>query len=363
MLEGNSLRSIAARLNDNYPPPKRTTYWNGRLVWLMIKNPVYKGEYFANTWKQVKVPVSVNPASLTGGAARTIIRKDPRPREEWIKVSVPAIVSAQEWEMANRILEKNAQMSRRNGKDQYLLTGLVKCACCGRVFSGKRRLRSAQSGEILKTTWYICSSQSSSYPDEVREQIGCTQGNISGRILEEAVWSVVYQVLLHPEILIDVLEREFHGDRNEQVSRQITFLESQIESSKTEDEKLYRAYVAGVFNEVEYAGRRKMIKDNQQRLTTELRQLNENLISPDRFEQQKQEILLICQRATANGLAQDAAFEVRRNIIKAIVDKVVLDVDGNWFELEGIIRGRYSLYKNPETRRKPRRKNGRGTSN
>ncbi|MFM8370337.1 MAG: hypothetical protein ACKOBD_16430, partial [Chloroflexota bacterium] len=137
----------------------------------------------------------------------------------------------------------------------------------------------------------------------------------------------------------------------------------QIESSKTEDEKLYRAYVAGVFNEVEYAGRRKMIKDNQQRLTTELRQLNENLISPDRFEQQKQEILLICQRATANGLAQDAAFEVRRNIIKAIVDKVVLDVDGNWFELEGIIRGRYSLYKNPETRRKPRRKNGRGTSN
>ena len=363
MLEGNSLRSIAARLNDNYPPPKRTTYWNGRLVWLMIKNPVYKGEYFANTWKQVKVPVSVNPASLTGGAARTITRRDPRPREEWIKVPVPAIVSAQEWEMANRILEKNAQMSQRNGKDPYLLTGLVKCACCGRVYSGKRRLRSAQSGEILKTTWYTCSSQSSSYPDEVREQIACTQGNISGRILEEAVWSVVYQVLLHPEILIDVLEREFHGDRNEQVSRQITFLESQIAASKAEDEKLYKAYVAGVFNEVEYAGRRKMIKDNQQRLATELRQLNENLISPDRFEQQKQEILLICQRATANGLAQDAAFEVRRNIIKAIVDKIVLDVDGNWFELEGIIRGRYSLFENPETRRKPRRKNGRGTSN
>ena len=197
----------------------------------------------------------------------------------------------------------------------------------------------------------------------MREQIACTQGNISGRILEEAVWSVVYQVLLHPEILIDVLEREFHGDRNEQVSRQITFLESQIAASKAEDEKLYKAYVAGVFNEVEYAGRRKMIKDNQQRLATELRQLNENLISPDRFEQQKQEILLICQRATANGLAQDAAFEVRRNIIKAIVDKIVLDVDGNWFELEGIIRGRYSLFENPETRRKPRRKNGRGTSN
>lgn len=363
MLEGNSLRNIAARLTGNYPPPKHTAYWNARQLWLMVKNPVYKGEYFANTWKQVKVPVNVNPASLAGGAVRTITRKDPRPREEWIKVQVPAIVSVQEWEMANKILEKNAQMSRRNGKEQYLLTGLVKCACCGHVYSGKRRLRTGLSGKVLKTTWYMCSSKSGSYPGLAREQIGCTQGNIAGSILEEAVWSVVYQVLLHPEILIDVLEREFFGDRNEQVSRQIAFLESQIASSKTEDEKLYKAYVAGVFNEVEYAGRRKMIKDNQQKLTTELRQLHENLISPDRFEQQKQEILLICERATANGLAHDAPFEVRRNIIKSIVDKIVLDVDGNWFELEGIIRGRYSLFEDPEARPKPRRKNGRGKSN
>lgn len=363
MLEGNSLRSIAARLNENYPPPKRTAYWNGRQLWLMVKNPVYKGDYFANTWKQVKVPVNVNPASLTGGAVRTITRKDPRPREEWIKVSVPAIVSVQEWEMANKILEKNAQMSRRNGKDQYLLTGLVKCACCGHSYTGKRRLYSSISGKVHKTIWYYCSSQSNSYHSSEREQIGCTQGNIAGSILEEAAWSVVYQVLLHPEILIDVLEREFHGDRNEQVSRQIAFLESQIALSKTEDEKLYKAYVANVFNEVEYAGRRKMIKDNQQRLSRELHQLHENLISPDRFEQQKQQILLICERATANGLAHDAPFEVRRNIIKAIVEKIVLDVDGNWFELEGIIRGRYSLYENPEARPKPRRKNGRGKSN
>lgn len=363
MLEGSSLRSIAEWLHGRYPTPRGGAYWNARKIWLMIKNPVYKGDYFANTWKQVKVPVNVNTASLTGGTVKTIIRKDPRPKEEWIKVQVPAIVSVQEWEMANKILEKNAQMSRRNGKAQYLLTGLVKCACCGRIYAGKRRLRTGISGEVLKTTWYLCSSRQGSYPKIAREQIGCTQGDISGRILEEAVWSVVYQVLLHPEILIDVLEREFHGDRNEQVSRQIAFLESQMASSKTEDEKLYKAYVAGVFNEVEYAGRRKMIKDNQQKLNMELRQLHENLISPERFEKQKQEILLICERATANGLAHDAPFEVRRNIIKAIVEKIVLDVDGNWFELEGIIRGRYPLFEDPDSRRKPRRKNGRGKSN
>jgi site-specific DNA recombinase len=363
MQEGNSLRSIAERLNQKYSPPKRSAYWTSRLVWLIIKNPVYKGEYLANTWKQVKTPVNTNTASLTGGAVRTIIRKVPRPPEEWIKVAVPAIVSVQEWEMANKILAKNAKMSQRNGKDQYLLTGLVKCACCGRSYSGKRRLRPSKSGQLLKTTWYFCSSQGSGYPNAARGQIDCAQGNISGRILEEGVWSVVYQVLLHPQILLDVLEREFHGDRNEQVARQIAFLESQIETSKIEDEKLYKAYVAGVFNEVEYAGRRKMIKDNQQKLAAELRQLNDSLISPDRFEQQKQEILLICQQATANGLAHNAPFEVRRNIIKTIVEKIILNVDENWFELEGVIHGRYSLYEDPDSRPNPRRRNGRGRAN
>jgi len=363
MLEGNSLRSIASRLNENHPPPKRTAYWNGRLVWMIIKNPVYKGEYMAHTWKQVKVPINTNTTSLTGGTVRTIVRKVPRPPEEWIKVSVPAIVSAQEWELANKILEKNAQMSRRNGKDPYLLTGLVKCSCCSHSYNGRRRLRTSKAGKVWKTTWYVCSSTAGVYPQAVREQIGCTQGHISGLILEEAVWSVVYQVLLYPQILLDVLEREFHGDRNEQLAAQIAFLESQIESTKTEDEKLYKAYVAGVFNEVEYAGRRKLIKDNQQKLTVELRQLGDNLISPDRFEQQKQTILLICERATANGLAHDAPFEIKRNIIKAIVEKIVLNVDENWFELDGIIHGRYSLYEDPDSRPKPRRSNGRGRAN
>jgi hypothetical protein len=253
-------------------------------------------------------------------------------------------------------------MSRRNAKDRYLLTGLIKCAGCGHSYNGHRRMGQGQSGQEWKTVWYVCSSRTGAYSDAAREEIDCRQGNISSRILETGVWSIVYQVLLEPQILLDVLEREFHGDRNEQIAGQVGFLESQIEATKVEDEKLYKAYVAGVFNEVEYAGRRKMITDNRQRLTAELHQLSDNLISPDRFEQQKQEILMICQHAAGNGLAEDAPFDVRRNIVKAIVEKIVLNVDENWFELQGIIHGRYPLYEDPDARPKPRRRNGRGSS-
>jgi site-specific DNA recombinase len=353
VIEGQTLRRIALLLGENYRPPKKYMYWDMKMVAIIIKNPAYKGEFIARNRKQIKVPVSAGSASLTGGASKTIIRRVLRPPEEWIMVPVPAIVSAEEWELANKVLEKNAQMSRRNGKEPYLLTSLIKCATCNRSYVGHRRKHIGKAGQQLCTSWYLCSSKSSGYPVAMREKIGCDQGCISNRILDAAVWSVIYQVLLEPQILITALEKEFKGNRNEQTIRQITFLENQINESKVEDEKLYKAYLAGVFNEIEYAGRRKLIKENRQKLSNELHLLNGSLISPEKFDERKQEILLVCSNATTNGLAQNAPFEVKRNIIKTIVERITLNVNEGWFELEGVIRGRYPLFENIEAR--PRR--------
>lgn len=356
MLEGYSLRKIAFMLQELYPPPKRYPAWNFRLISLIVGKPLYKGEYIAHSYKQVKVPVTTNPASLTGSAVKMAVRRIPRPPEEWIVVPVPAIVSAEEWELANKVLEKNLQMSKRNGKNLYLLTGLVKCATCNRSYVGHRREGIGKAGQPIGTSWYLCSSRHYGYAGNMREKIGCNQGRISGRILEPAVWSVVYPVLLDPQILINTLEKEFRGERNDQIARQIEYLEHQIQSSQVEDDKLYKAYVAGVFNEVEYAGRRKMIKENQQKLAAELRQLSDNLISPERFEEQKRQILMVCRQAAASGLAENAPTEIKRNIIKTIVEKIILNVDEGWFELEGVIRGHYPLFEDLASRPKAGRR-------
>jgi site-specific DNA recombinase len=356
LLEGHSLRQIAFKFQKLYPPPKRFPAWNFRIISLIAGKPLYKGEYHAHTYKQVKVPVSTNPASLTGSAVRMAVRRIPRPPEEWIVVPVPAIVSAEEWELANQILEKNIQMSKRNGKDVYLLTGLIKCATCNRSYVGHRRMGIGKTGETIGRGSYSCSSDHSAYAAKIPGKINCSQSSISTRILEPAVWSVVYQVLLDPQILIRSLEKEFKGDRNDQIARQMTYLDSQIQACQTEDEKLYRAYMAGVFNEIEYAGRRQMIKDNAQKLATELRQLSDSVISPERLEEQKRHILLVCRTAAANGLAENAPIEIQRNIMKAVVEKIILNVDEGWFELEGVIRGRYPLFADMDAYRKSRPK-------
>jgi hypothetical protein len=47
-------------------------------------------------------------------------------------------------------------------------------------------------------------------------------------------------------------------------------------------------------------------------------------------------------------LVFDAPFEVRQRIIKTIVDKITLNANEGWFELEGVISGQYLFENNNE---------------
>jgi len=125
-------------------------------------------------------------------------------------------------------------------------------------------------------------------------------------------------------------------------------MENQIKELKLEDEQLYKAYLADVFDGNEYAERRGFIKDQQQKLQAEMSRLETGLMSVDQFEERKQEILKICQNAANSGLVFDAPFEVRQRIIKTIVDKITLNANEGWFELEGVISGQYLFENNNE---------------
>jgi hypothetical protein len=111
-------------------PPKKSPHWKQNLIRLILRNEVYKGT-IGHTACNTK-----NPKTDKNGSTRLIWGKVELPREEWIHVPVPAIVSMGVWEAANRMLEQNKKMARRNARIPYLLTGIVHCACCGWTFTG-----------------------------------------------------------------------------------------------------------------------------------------------------------------------------------------------------------------------------------
>src|SRR5690606_10398625 len=202
----------------------------------------------------------------------------------------PQIVDSAIWEAANDMLSKNQATARRNAKHQYLLSGLVKCACCGYIVGGKH----TYSKSAKKDYWgYVCSTRNYAKKDREAQGIYCDQSWVDRDMLESAVWRVIDQCLLNPDQLIAQLERDLTDPRNQSTGKQIQYLEDEIAQLEKEDSKLYKAYMADVFDEHEYASKRKAIKERQTRLENELKRLKSTYRTREQFEAEKADLIEI----------------------------------------------------------------------
>ena len=135
-IEGMGTRSLCRYLGERFPPPGNYKHWQPSFLVSMVRNPLYKGEFYANRIKKTLVPgKKQRPGEPVQMKRRDVLR----PQEEWILVPVPPLVSPELWATANDMMDKNRRTSKRNGKVDYLLTGLLTCVDCGYVYSGTRR--------------------------------------------------------------------------------------------------------------------------------------------------------------------------------------------------------------------------------
>ena len=102
-----------------------------------------------------------------------------RPREEQIAVSVPAIVDRAIWEQAQAQRQRNKVFSFRNAKHDYLLHGLITCACgyalCGNFFSNHR--------------YYTCASKQNHFSR--LEWRTCRQRSVRADAIEADIWDEI----------------------------------------------------------------------------------------------------------------------------------------------------------------------------
>ena len=132
-LSGQTPRQIAHALNEEGVPPPRGKGWNASTINGssargngIIQNELYAGRLVWNKVRMVK-----NPAN-----GRRVSR--PNPRDAWIRAERPdlAIIPADTFELANALKHdrsvKQPEQTRRNIR---LLSGLLRCSCCGGGFS------------------------------------------------------------------------------------------------------------------------------------------------------------------------------------------------------------------------------------
>ena len=130
-----SIHWIVNQLNaQKIPTPRGGKRWNPSTVRGILRSPTYTGTAYSGRTRPVPARRRKS-ALLPVGRGESI---QPSPPEEWIAVSVPAIIDQELFMAAQARLEKNKNMAQRNNKSHnYLLRGLVSCGKCRLSSTGR----------------------------------------------------------------------------------------------------------------------------------------------------------------------------------------------------------------------------------
>src|SRR6516164_9281651 len=128
---GLRIGAITRLLNEQgIPTRKRISRWERSVVWAMLRNPAYKGAACFNKTKTAKRQRITRPTRLRGGFASRDSAHHERPREDWIEIPVPPIVTEETFALASERLQANKDHAPRRTITPSVVQGLVSCRKC-----------------------------------------------------------------------------------------------------------------------------------------------------------------------------------------------------------------------------------------
>ena len=189
--EAQSVRGISRRLYENgVPSPSGRDVWATSTLSGMIRNRTYMG---SAEWFRHETIAPPRPGQSHG-------RQQLRPCEDWIRVSVPAIITEETFEAAQRVKHDNSIFSpRHTTAGLWLLRGLVVCGRCG-VKSYTRQASSSADRGAKKNRYYCCP-----YTDAIKAggpEKRCTERRVRADELDAFVFEQVREILLRPDVLL-----------------------------------------------------------------------------------------------------------------------------------------------------------------
>ena len=315
--DGAGLMYIAEQLYaQQIPSPTGKSRWGISSLRGILTNPAYTGQVFAGR-------MHYRPPKIRRSATHPIGHPHDSatqaPQEEWILVAqIPAIVSKEQFDLVQAKLAKNQSFaSRHNTAHQYLLRALVSCGICqlscyARTVSGK------------PYGYYICTGKD----DEVqaRHVTRCPSRFIPAQQLDELIWMDLCDLLTHPEVITQAMERALGTGwlpqelqaRQENLRRGKASLEQQLN-------RLTEAYLSNIIPLIEYQRRRQEIEQRQQSLENQSNQL---LAQADRYKELAglaSNVEDFCQRVQRS--LSNATFEQKRQLVELLIDRVVVTDD------------------------------------
>ena len=201
----------------------------------MLRNPAYKGTACYGKTKIAERKKITRPLRKRGGFSPRCSSNVELPKEDWIEIPVPAIVSSDVFSCAEERLEENKRYSKRRTKEPTLLQGMIACNKCGYAY-----YRTSTRTSRKKIHYYRCLGS-----DSYRHENGavCDSKPIRQDYLDGIVWNQVIKLLENPDLIRFELQRRIKLIRDSSpIKQKKDHLEKEIIRIRKGIDKLLDAY-------------------------------------------------------------------------------------------------------------------------
>ena len=305
-----TILQIVDRLNvsGNQTPP-RGKRWHHSTVQTILKQPAYTGLAYYNRTRTCHEAIG-RPKKYGRGTLRRPTH-EPRPREEWIEISVPSIVTEDVWQRAQERLEMNRKFAPRNNKRHfYLLRSLLVCGICGRTLAGR-----TSNGCV----YYYCTNRGK-HRDPDGPPHACS---IAGRIVEPLVWEAICELLRNPNLLADAWQTQCEADDAD--PDEADRLQSHLRTLNRQWTRLLDAFQDELIDKDELARRKARLDAERETLVQRLDQLHRQARRKQAKAQMLEDFAAFCQKIEAS--LADPTPEVQQEVIRLLIDHIVVEKD------------------------------------
>jgi site-specific DNA recombinase len=311
-----SIGAIARWLNDHdIPTRKKITRWERATIWAMLRNPAYVGRACFGKTESAPRQRITRPLRKHGGFSPRWSCKWERPRQEWIEIPVPAIISEDTFALTAERLEQNKRFSARRTIEPTLLQGMLVCGECGYAY-----YRTSTRTSKRKIYYYRCLGS-----DDYRHVNGrvCQNKPIRQDYLDGVVWQQVIMLLEDPEMIHQEIQRRLQEIQDSNPTRKRKeFLDKEIIRQQKRIEKLLDAYQEGLLELDELRNRLPPLRRRSEALRSEVRSLEAANVDRETFLGLADKIESFLERLRCSSDTLDVMD--RQKILRLVVKEVLV---------------------------------------
>jgi site-specific DNA recombinase len=302
-----STHQLVQRLNQlGERAPARGQQWRTSTLLAILKQVDYTGKAYYNRTRTCNEAIG-RPRQRGRGRKQDAVHL-PRPKEEWIPMPVPAIISEDLWQQAQeRLAMKHKFATRNNSKNFYLLRSLLVCSICGHTLIG----RTTSYGRT-----YYCPSQGKRRSPDVSPHSRV----IAAETIETAVWQATTHLLQNPTLIADAWQNQNASEqaKPDEAER----LQERLKTLERQWQRLLDLFQEEQIEKAELSRRKEQLDREKETIVQRLQQLQKLARQELAKEQMLQDFAAFCRQIEA-GLERPTP-EVQQEVIRLLIDHVVV---------------------------------------